>query len=85
MIYINGEIGEVTEFSGKLNLRQFTSLRCVKFVKNPGNLSETTMMDTQPKQNHEEYEDKEMRDESQPDEEQKERPMSTWVSALEPT
>jgi len=33
---VNGEIGEVTELSGRLNLRQFTQLRCIKYVKSKG-------------------------------------------------
>ena len=33
LVYVNGEIGEVTEVSGRLNLCQFTMLRCIKYMK----------------------------------------------------
>ena len=41
LIYINGEVGEVTEVSGQLNLRQFLCLRCVRHIKNPKILEDT--------------------------------------------
>ena len=59
LIYVNGDIGEVTEHSGKLNLRQFTCLRCVKYVKTKPTKDEMKKTDDQS-----EFTDLPMRDET---------------------
>ena len=47
LVYVNGEIGEVTEVNGKLNLRQFTMLRCIKYMKAKSALDDDLAFDSQ--------------------------------------